>query len=393
MLLDLIFLLAFAQINLTSTLSTRNQEVTFVLHHDFFRSKSQFIRQRQTQIQSLVDGHDDIVQQHSPHNESSIYWKLPRLYLSSERLTETALVRLSPEQTHYLINVMRFFKKRKRDNDDVKPGNDCVRLFNGRDGEWLAKVRDPSQVEESNKRRRTRQRNELQLEAECLVKLRKQTDDESAPWVIFAPLKNQSRMKLMIEKCTELGVGAIILAKSDRTDGSVLSISTPSKDSKLDDVNGMRREPKDEEVLVGKLELQAIEASEQCERLSVPCITTDLSSILGESDTQGVVSISDIVKVWSSNCGSKNNELRKILVCRERGEQSFNVAPVLDILPDNKKVAFVIGPEGGWSLEEEDLFDNVCNEQSVRCVSLGSSVLRAETACMIAVGAWSLVHS
>ena len=76
-----------------------------------------------------------------------------------------------------------------------------------------------------------------------------------------------------------------------------------------------------------------------------------------------------------------------------RAPSLSNVAPVLDILPGNKKVAFMIGPEGGWSLEEEDLFDNVCNEQSVRCVSLGSSVLRAETACMIAVGAWSLVHS
>ena len=44
------------------------------------------------------------------------------------------------------------------------------------------------------------------------------------------------------------------------------------------------------------------------------------------------------------------------------------------------------------------MFDEVCSkyigmkDAPVQCVSLGSNVLRAETASMLAIGAWSLMN-
>ena len=115
-----------------------------------------------------------------------------------------------------------------------------------------------------------------------------------------------------------------------------------------------------------------------------------------------LTNIQDIVKQWCVDWDEKK-EKRVLLICRERGDygqddDGARIVPVLQALNDNKHVSFIIGPEGGWSQDEEDLFDKVCSEYSgmqngpVQCVSLGSSVLRAETASMLAVGAWSLLE-
>jgi 16S rRNA (uracil1498-N3)-methyltransferase len=367
-----------------------------------YRSKSKYgsTTLKGTSIRSQSDGNDTNQQQHTSY-DTQTYWKLPRLYVQSSRLGEKSVVALSPDQTHYLTNVMRFFKKRKRDKEDNTTSNQCVRLFNGKDGEWLAKVIPPT-IEDTA--RRKRQRNDVPLEAECILELRKQLSDNNIqPWIIFAPLKNQSRMKLMIEKCTELGVGRIILAKSDRVDGTVLSSMAPTiNDSNhlIVDVYGTKSKSREEDLSIEKLRIQAIEASEQCERLSIPLITTDVSALIDPADAQdAVLSVKEIVKLWSNAPKQNGIDSKKLLICRERGEQSTNVIPILDALRelDNTAVVFVVGPEGGWSAEEEVLFDDVCrqldgDEKLIQCVSLGSSVLRAETACMMAVGAWSLVN-
>ena len=346
-------------------------------------------------------------------NKPDNYWTVPRLYVGPTRLTQSGVVALSPEQTHYLTKVMRLFKKRKlvdgSETDDATSGKDCVRVFNGQDGEWLAKVRVPSHTDEDStknrKRRPSKQRNEGTLEAECLVELRRQTvHDVCRPWLLCVPLKNQSRMKLMIEKCTELGVGAIILAKSDRLDGSIfLGTSGHRNDLEIfDAVYGGQGNLRDENVSglsLEKLRLQAIEASEQCERLSIPCITSGSSSMIqgGKVIRESIDTVKDIVRMWCDDWNQSSGEARKLMICRERSEQNTDVQPVLSALRDNKNVAFLVGPEGGWSKEEETMFDALCSqyigeESPIQSVSLGSSVLRAETACMMAVGAWSLVH-
>jgi len=97
---------------------------------------------------------------YSISKEQEQYWKLPRLYVGTQddmqqsiKLAAGARIPLSSDQSHYLSNVMRIFKKRKGNrrqqnqksnvddtNDKSASSRDCIRIFNGNDGEWLARV-------------------------------------------------------------------------------------------------------------------------------------------------------------------------------------------------------------------------------------------------------------
>ena len=84
----------------------------------------------------------------------------------------------------------------------------------------------------------------------------------------------------------------------------------------------------------------------------------------------------------------------KFLICSER---DTNTMPILSALEnwdiETEKVAIIVGPEGGFSLEEHEYFkqfleydkkrvegDNRRLGRSVFLVSLGNNIMRAETA-------------
>ena len=119
------------------------------------------------------------------------------------------------EQAHYLFTVMR-----------LGPG-DAAALFNGRDGEWRAEVREAG-----------RRAGALR----CIERLRPQ---DAAPDVelLFAPLK-KARTDFVAEKATEMGVRRL---------RPVLTRFTNA-----------------ERVNVGRLRAHAVEAAEQCGILTVP---------------------------------------------------------------------------------------------------------------------------
>lgn len=370
-------------------------------------------------------------------HEQRQYWTLPRLYVGQSRsmrgkvtLSTGSMVPLLPEQTHYLIKVMRIMNNRRmnrRQQRSCEVDNEArIRIFNGEDGEWLAKVHlsiPGHELESSVKSKNRGKRNgrshngrggDDSLVAECILQLRAQDyADDDRPWVLFVPLKKQPRMKIMIEKCTELGVGRLISVASDRMEGEA---SAALLGIRGDDIfKGDQAD--DNKLRIDKLEIQAIEASEQCERLGIPIITCDLGLSLHEKSSGELLTIRDVVeewcRAWEAEEGrdvaksidqvdafkivSKRNTRRVLLICRERGHGG-EVVPVLQALHDNKRVSFLVGPEGGWSANEEELFDEICSkyagqdESPVQCVSLGSSVLRAETACLMAVGAWTLME-
>ena len=335
--------------------------------------------------------------------QEQIHWKLPRIYVGptndiqqSIKIAAGARIPLSSDQSHYLANVMRIFKKRKGnrrqqhqesinidDTNDISTSSsrDCIRIFNGNDGEWLARVNDISSQSDSTTNvrgkkaaRSRKQKEDASLVAECFLQLRTQDyKKDDRPCIMFVPLKNQQRLKNMIEKCCEMGAGQFVAVSSDRMEGGAAM--------------NMRFD---------KLELQAVEASEQCERLDVPLISTS-------SDDGTLKDVKDLVSQWDSDMEGQSKE-RILLICRERGSSEdvnggrSKVIPILQALKDNRRVSFLIGPEGGWNNEEEEMFDDVCSKYDgmkdapVQCVSLGSNVLRAETASMLAVGAWSLMN-
>ena len=141
---------------------------------------------------------------------------ISRLYIS-ESLSLHTSVTIEGPQAHYLIHVMR-----------IKP-EDEVRLFNGAEGEWLARV-------------------ESVAKKTLTLRLERQTRPQKAApdmWLVFAPIKS-THGDFLVQKATELGVSRLLPVRTERT---VVSRISPEK-----------------------MRSHAIEAAEQSERLDVPTI-------------------------------------------------------------------------------------------------------------------------
>jgi 16S rRNA (uracil1498-N3)-methyltransferase len=218
-----------------------------------------------------------------------------RLYVD-EPLAAGTTIEATSAQAHYLGTVMR------------RRSGDAVRLFNGRDGEFVA------QIEAIRCDRAT-----------LLVghSLRPQSPEPDL-WLVFALLKRDAT-DLVVQKATELGVAALVPVITERT-------------------NAHR-------VNEARLAAIAVEASEQCERLTVPSLHAPrpLAKLLGN---------------WEPG--------RQVFAAAER-----SVAPA--IVPAHGPAALLVGPEGGFTPAELEAMQA---RPFVTVVSLGPRILRAETACI-----------
>ena len=205
--------------------------------------------------------------------------KSQRLYLRAP-LSGGARIALERGQTNYLVNVLR-----------LPPGAEiCV--FNGRDGEWSARLRSESR------------------KAFCLdigELTRRQPPDPDLHY-IFAPLK-QGRIDYMVEKAVEMGSGRL---------RPVLT-----QHGQVSRVNAKR------------MEANAVEAAEQCGLLSIPSIDAP-------------VALKALVDGWAELEGG-----RRIIFCDEGSEQSDPQAILSALEPS--RLAVLVGPEGGFSDEEQRL--------------------------------------
>jgi len=147
---------------------------------------------------------------------TSDYTKAPRLYVPDDLSNND--ISLSRDHAHYLINVMR------------KSDGDVVRIFNGRDGEFISKI---SIINKKN------------VELKWLEKIKNQSVSARNIHLYCPPIK-KDRFAFMIEKAVELGVTEIQPIISDRTQNAKINIE--------------------------KCEKQIIEAVEQCERMDIPTI-------------------------------------------------------------------------------------------------------------------------
>lgn len=137
-----------------------------------------------------------------------------RLFVEA-RLDTDRSIGLTAAQAHYLGNVMRLRAGAR------------VLVFNGRDGEWCARVDGIG-------------KGWCSLAVEAAV--RPQVE-ESDLWLVFAPLK-RARLDFLAQHATELGVSALWPVFTRRT--------------------AVRR------VNLARLEANAVEAAEQSRRLTVP---------------------------------------------------------------------------------------------------------------------------
>jgi len=134
-----------------------------------------------------------------------------------QALSEGGTVELHPAQANYLGNVMR-----------LEVGGEVL-VFDGRSGEWLARVADVG------KKRMT-------LRVEQRTREPEVTPDV---WLAFAPVK-RTQTDWLVEKATELGAARLLPVMTQRTNT--------------------------ERVKVERLEAIAVEAAEQCGRTRIPDI-------------------------------------------------------------------------------------------------------------------------
>lgn len=136
----------------------------------------------------------------------------------------------------------------------------------------------------------------------------------------------------VIQKCTELGVSHFIPIISDRCERSVLSQNQLDRWKKI-----------------------VIEAAEQCGRSDIPAIREPINI-----DT-AITELSDKMEIF---------------VCQQSDYTKVNGDNA-----NEQPVGVLIGPEGGWSDEEKQLFKTT----NLKHLNLHDFTLRAETAAISAI--------
>ena len=224
-----------------------------------------------------------------------------RLYVDSP-LKKEVNFSVQDKQAHYLSNVMR-----------LKIGSKFL-VFNGLDGEFEAEI-----INKIN--------NEIRFK--LTGKTRKQSEEPRLN-LIFSLVK-KDRVFNIIEKCTELGVSNFQPIISERTQNTNFKLE--------------------------RFQLNAVEASEQTNRLTVPRINK-------------VQKLSEVIENW--------NKSEPIIFCNENGGK-----PIIETLNNTSKpLSILIGPEGGFSRAELKYFVNF---DFIKPVSLGPRILRSDTAAIASV--------
>lgn len=155
-------------------------------------------------------------------------------------------------------------------------------------------------------------------------------------------LPKGDKMDLIVQKATELGVNCIVPLSSDNC---VV---------KYDGKKAAARQAKWQKI--------ADEAGKQCSRDRLPVV-------------QPVTALKQWLQVMATEQADT-----AVCMCYENEEQ-LGIRQFLLTAKDCKKFIIVIGPEGGFSLDEAAL----ARELGIASVSLGSRILRAETAAVTAV--------
>jgi 16S rRNA (uracil1498-N3)-methyltransferase len=242
-----------------------------------------------------------------------------RLYVEAV-LAGGQTVGLDHARAHFLRSVLR-----------LAPGA-CLAVFNGRDGEWLAKIEGLGKGWCSLK----------------LLEQRRVAEPEPDLWLVFAPIK-RARIDFIAEKATELGCSVLQPVMTRFT-----AVSRVNEE---------------------RLAANAREAAEQCERLTVP-------------EVRETLGFGQLLDSWPGN--------RRLLVCAEWGDarpiaealQAIRAGSGGDPGHPADSWAVMTGPEGGFAESELDALRKL---PFVTPVGLGPRILRADTAALAAIACWQAV--
>ena len=231
-----------------------------------------------------------------------------RLYVD-QPLAPGQAVALNGDQAHYLFAVMRLAVGAR------------VALFNGRDGEWQARIAEAGK------------RGGLALCEECSAPLQLPPD----LWLMFAPIK-KARTDFIVEKAVELGAARILPVQTRHTNS--------------------------ERIRQDRLQAHAVEAAEQCGATFVP-------------EVAELAALDRLLAGWPPE--------RRLLWA---DETLAGARAALEGQPKGQPWAILIGPEGGFSADEQQRLRAL---PAVVPVALGPRILRADTAAVAALTLWQTV--
>jgi len=244
-------------------------------------------------------------------------FRLPRLHVTADIAADT-IVTLDKAQSHYLTGVLRLGE------------GDSVLLFNGREGEWRARlVRADRKGAALTPEERTR-------------------PQPPAPDLhyLFAPLKH-ARLDYMVQKAVEMGAGVLRPVVTAHT-----QVARVNRD---------------------RMAANAIEAAEQCGILAVPRVEAEAP-------------LAKVLDAWDAETPG-----RRLLFCDE-GAATTNPLPTLQALPRGP-IAVLIGPEGGFSEAERKRLQDLAFVTAIplgpRILRADTAAVAALAVVQAALGDWS----
>ncbi|AMS44067.1 16S rRNA (uracil(1498)-N(3))-methyltransferase [Aminobacter aminovorans] len=229
-------------------------------------------------------------------------YKMQRLFVADD-LASGAAFDADPQQSHYLAHVLRLGEGAE------------VLLFNGRDGEWSARIAGKTK------------------KAVRLEVLEIQRPQPVHPDLVycFAPLK-VGRLDYLVQKAVEMGAGTMV---------PVITQHTQMKPG------------------IDRLRANAVEAAEQCGILAIP-------------EVREAVKLEQLLAGWDKE--------RRLIFCDEDASTNNPMATLRSI--QERKLALLVGPEGGFSDDERRMLRAL---PFVTAIPLGPRILRADTAAVAAL--------
>lgn len=244
-----------------------------------------------------------------------------RFFTEAENIREGSIFITHGQDVKHISKVLRLKK------------GDCIEVSDGMKWEYVAEI--------------------VKLDAnlvECKI-LDKQAfaAEPGVRVTLFQGVPKQGKMELIIQKTVELGVHAVVPVFTTR---SVVT-DNGKFDKKID-----------------RWQKIADEAVKQCKRGVIPQVepATDFDEMC-----KRLSEFHEVIFPYENEDGTTiKDALSKIR--NKWQEEGWNHQ-------DEKKVALIIGPEGGFSQEEAEALRKL----NTHCVSLGKTILRTETAGMAAL--------